>query len=123
MCCFNKDILIHNLLARQYVYERERRYLYLFFKCFRIALSIRGLRMSDTELVGCPICKGRKTLVGLGHIPIDCHQCNGIGWIEKVCEKAENDFLNGLKDIDNSNPEEFGLNVAKKKSGRPKKAG
>ena len=79
------------------------------------------MEKKDTELVGCPICKGKKKLLGLGNIPIDCHQCNGIGWIESVHDMFEDEFLEGIKDVDNSDPEKFGLNIAKKKSGRPKK--
>jgi len=72
--------------------------------------------MKDTELVGCPICKGKKKLLGLGNIPTDCHQCNGIGWIESVPETAEDEFL-----ATNELPISDELVVEKKKSGRPKK--
>lgn len=34
------------------------------------------------ELKGCPCCKGRKKLIGLGSIEIDCGTCNGIGWVK-----------------------------------------
>lgn len=38
---------------------------------------------SGTELIGCPACKGKKTLVGLGSVPEQCRECKGIGWIER----------------------------------------
>lgn len=38
--------------------------------------------MSD-DLVRCPVCRGRKKIIGLGLLEKDCDHCVGIGWISK----------------------------------------
>jgi len=103
--------------------------------------------MSESELVGCHVCKGRKVLLGLGSMEITCEKCKGIGWIEKFSEKDEDeflyakdkqeypeDFIDALKykaaldqygiDPNSSSGEvvpKFINNPEKKKAGRPKK--
>jgi hypothetical protein len=32
-------------------------------------------------MIICDVCKGRKTMVGLGNLTKDCPYCNGVGWI------------------------------------------
>lgn len=33
-------------------------------------------------LINCEVCKGKKTMIGLGNLIKDCYACKGIGWIE-----------------------------------------
>lgn len=63
--------------------------------------------MSDSELVGCPTCKGKCQLMGLGSIKEDCFTCHGVGWVEKAWSNP--DYPNTL------------VNDPVKKKGRPKK--
>lgn len=96
--------------------------------------------MSNTELVGCPICKGAKKINGLGCIPQDCIKCNAVGWIEQPSKASEDEFLSSKVNIGDSMnqsikepiekfrntdalliPEELVV-AASKKSGRPKKS-
>ena len=78
---------------------------------------------SNNDLVGCPACKGRKTVLGLGSFTKDCDTCKGIGWIEKpVSDQDVDDFLIGEdKNLDGSE-KCFPLEVTiKKKPGRKPK--
>jgi hypothetical protein len=92
--------------------------------------------MSESTLVGCHICKGRKKLVGLGSFEIDCHECNGIGWLEIPSKSDEDKFLqeetNATTKISEIGSETIDLPtiinsrneddvIEKKKAGRPKK--
>jgi len=45
--------------------------------------------MSDGDLKGCDSCKGRKRLLGLGMMYIECPACKGIGWIIEDAPKSE----------------------------------
>ena len=76
---------------------------------------------SNTDLVGCHSCKGRKTLVGLGSIEMTCDTCKGIGWLEIPSKSAEDEFLLvGPNDMTlELKSSDYQLN--KKKPGRPPK--
>ena len=69
------------------------------------------LMSSNNDLVGCPACKGRKTVLGLGSFTKDCDTCKGIGWIEKpISDLDEDEFLQSAN-TDFVTPEEFHQDV------------
>lgn len=90
--------------------------------------------MAETEIVGCDVCKGRKSLIGLGCIPVDCWKCKGIGWAEILSQSFEDRFLQSIAAKEDDESEDFGIGLApsllatlkpsapRAKRGRPKKA-
>lgn len=46
------------------------------------------------DLVGCSPCRQSGKLLALGNFKEKCHHCKGIGWVEKMTEKEEEELLN-----------------------------
>jgi len=68
---------------------------------------------TNEDLMRCHRCNGRKTILGLGMIEKQCHECFGIGWVAKNSVEIKKAITNELPIPTNS--------VVKKKPGRKPK--
>jgi len=69
------------------------------------------------ETMVCPICKGRKFILGDGYIDHECKNCNGKGVVE-IEKKIEEDSLEASKVAEACS---VVIDPIAKKRGRPKK--
>jgi len=46
----------------------------------------------------CDNCKGKKVLVGLGNIEVQCYYCDGVGYVKQDQDNAEQDKISYSKD-------------------------
>ncbi len=76
------------------------------------------------ELVGCETCRGVGKIVALGNFKEKCGSCLGVGLVNKVSSKDEDEFLkNEDKNLDGAEPllENVLRETSPKKRGRQKK--
>jgi hypothetical protein len=73
--------------------------------------------MSDSTLHKCPVCNGKKIIMGVGHMERKCDTCKGIGWIDvpKVLQEIPQQKNYASKELEK-------VIAQKKKMGRPRKA-
>ncbi len=67
------------------------------------------------DLIQCVSCGGRKQIIGLGNMLVDCVWCKGVGFVP---------FTNKITDtsiIENVTPSNIAENALAKKLGRPRR--
>jgi hypothetical protein len=61
---------------------------------------LQGAILMSATYIHCPVCKGRKRMLGLGLIEKDCSECKGVGFVEKPILSTrihEEDEISDLK--------------------------
>jgi hypothetical protein len=88
--------------------------------------------MSENKLF-CDVCIGKKYVIGMGMMQVNCPKCKGLGYVDGTVIKVEEQNIDVFSDSDNSEKIDFGTinkddefalsDEPIKKKGRPKKNG